>query len=47
MVIELSGVQFGVNWFYTYVILKLDELDLKSQAWLQTKIFTTRSSIAK
>ena len=40
MVIELSGVQFGVKsyaWFQNWMSAQR-EFDLKSQVWFQTKI---------
>jgi len=40
MVIELSGVQFGVNsyaWFQNQMSAQR-EFDLKSQVWFRTKI---------
>ena len=42
MVIELSGVQFGLKSYVWFVISKSNEraarVDLKSQVWFQTKV---------
>ena len=47
MVIELSGVQFGVKlyaWFENQISAQRDYFYLKSQVWFQTKIARPKSS---
>ena len=47
LVIELSGVQFGLKWYAWFQNRRSAqrESDLKSQVWFQTKNCTTQSSI--